>query len=129
MKPRPIDHELAHHMADLACDAGDYWTAVELLERAELGGNTGILSSLRTNNRLRNLRLKLPLTHGEQQILDACMVGATQSQIANNTGWATSVARRTVRKMQRRGHLRRTEVREHDGGRLQTTYTREDPED
>ena len=129
MKPPPIEHDLAHEMANRACDAGDWRTAVEMLERAQRGESSGVASSLRTANRLFNLRRKIPLTHQEQQVLDACMFGAMKTQLADSTGLSAGAVRRLVGTLEERGHLRQSRVPEHDGGRLQTLYTREGPED
>ena len=56
VRANPIEHELAHRLADLACEAGDPELALELLERAERNGRRGSLSSIRTMNRVLNLR-------------------------------------------------------------------------
>lgn len=56
---KPIEHELAHALADVACDAGEYELAIELLERAAQKGRVGALSSIRTMNRLLNMRERL----------------------------------------------------------------------
>jgi len=61
MKPTPIEHELAHALADVATEAGEHELAVELLERAQRveGGPVGFYASLRTANRLLNIRERL----------------------------------------------------------------------
>lgn len=124
MKPRPIAHHLAHDMADLACEAEDWRTAVELLERCYRGdGPIGAASSLRTTNRLLNLRRRIE----EDQVISMCIYGGTQAQLADRTGLSKDVVRRVVRRLVRRAMLHPTRAQSWDG-RLETVYVLGGPE-
>jgi hypothetical protein len=52
----PIPHDLAHDLATAACRASDYSLALELLYRATKNGADGVSSSIRTANRIMNIR-------------------------------------------------------------------------
>ncbi len=83
--PKTIDHDLAHRLADIACMNGDSELALELLQRATRNGRTGSLSSLRTMNRVLNLKERLkPIDLPEVTIVLTSPVEAAHAHLDND---------------------------------------------